>query len=258
MIDISKNELYIKSFDSVYKNYLSARTIPFCHPRYCDGFVYILGGSCKYTFSDDKRSFQARAGDLLYLAHGAVYQMDVLEKYDFICINFFFDSTDTRISNVFKLKSADKLEGLFYQTLKDSNSTTLAHKIALLYRIYNELILSERVGYLPGSQREKINEAILHISQAPQNAKSISDLAADAEMSEVYFRKLFKSVTGVSPAKFITDCRITCAKELLTADDLSFEDIAEQCGFSSASYFCRVFKQSLGVTPAEYKKRFHL
>ena len=92
MIDIAKNELYIKSFDSVYKNYLSARTIPFCHPRYCDGLVYILGGSCNYTFAEDGRSFQASAGDLLYLAHGAIYQMDVLEKYDFICINFFFAS----------------------------------------------------------------------------------------------------------------------------------------------------------------------
>ena len=258
MIDISKNELYVKSFESVFKNYLSVKTIPFCHPRYCDGLVYILGGSCKYTFAEDGRSFQAGAGDLLYLAHGAVYQMDVLEKYDFIGINFFFDSTDTRISNVFKLKSSDKIEGMFYQTLKDSNSTTVAHKIALLYRIYNEMILSERVGYLPGSLREKIDEAILSITKNARNTPSISDLAAEAEMSEVYFRKLFKSVTGVSPAKFITDCRIARAKELLTADDLSPEDIAEQCGFSSASYFCRVFKQTLGVTPTEYKKRFHI
>ena len=184
--------------------------------------------------------------------------MDVLEKYDFICINFFFDSTDTRISNVFKLKSSDKIEGMFYQTLKDSNSTTVAHKIALLYRIYNEMILSERVGYLPGSLREKIDEAILSITKNARNTPSISNLAAEAEMSEVYFRKLFKSVTGVSPAKVITDCRIARAKELLTADDLSPEDIAEQCGFSSASYFCRVFKQTLGVTPTEYKKRFHI
>jgi AraC-like DNA-binding protein len=258
LIDISKNELYVKSFESVFKNYLSVKTIPFCHPRYCDGLVYILGGSCKYTFAEDGRSFQAGAGDLLYLAHGAVYQMDVLEKYDFIGINFFFDSKDTRYSRVFKLKPPDKIEGMFYQALKDNNSTPLAHKVALLYRIYNELILSERIGYLPGSLRGKIDEAATTIAREIRNTPSISDLAAQADMSEVYFRKLFKSVTGISPAKFITACRITRAKELLTTGDLSLEDIAEQCGFSSIAYFCRVFKQSLGVTPIEYKNRFHL
>lgn len=255
MIDIAKNELYIKSFEGIHKDYIHPRAISFCRPRYCDAFVYILGGSCIYTIKDDKRSFKAHAGDLLYLAHGAVYQMNVLERYDFICINFFFDCENARACDVFKLKSSDKTEGLFFQALKDSSRTTLAHKTALLYHIYNELILSQKVSYLPNGLREKIDEAISTISKDPQDAPSIYALAARAEMSEVYFRKLFKSVMGVSPAKFITGCRIARAKELLTAEYLSPEDVAERCGFSSVSYFCRVFKKSVGITPSEYKKR---
>ncbi|MBQ8409990.1 MAG: helix-turn-helix domain-containing protein [Clostridia bacterium] len=257
MIDISKNELYVKCFEGVHQDYIAPRKIPYCRPRYCDAFVYILGGSCKYTLRDDNRSFKASAGDLLYLAHGAVYKMDVLERYDFVCINFFFDCEGARASNVFKLKNTDKTEGLFFQTLKDSTRTTLTYKTALLYHIYNDLILSQKNSYLPNGLREKIDEAITTISKDPQNPPSIYSLAVRAEMSEVYFRKLFKSVMGVSPAKFITDCRIARAKELLTAEYLSPVDVAERCGFSSVSYFCRVFKKSVGITPSEYKKRIN-
>ena len=257
MIDIAKNELYVKSFEGVHKDYISPRTIPFCRPRYCDAFVYILGGTCIYTLRDDNRSFKACPGDLLYLSHGAVYQMDVLERYDFICINFFFNCETRRECNVFKLKGTEKTEGLFFQVLKDSTRTSLAYKTALLYQIYNELLLSKKNSYLPTGLREKIDEAISTISKDPQNAPSIPRLAAHAEMSEVYFRKLFKSVTGASPTTFITDCRIARAKELLTAEYLSPKEVAERCGFSSVSYFCRVFKKSVGITPSEYKKRIN-
>lgn len=255
MIDVSKNELYVKSFEGVHKDYISARTIPFCRPRFCDAFVYILSGSCIYTIRESGRSFKACAGDLLYLAHGSVYQMDVLERYDFICINFFFDCERKRACDVFKLKGSDKTENLFFRVLKDSTRTTLSHKTALLYHIYNELLLSATTSYLPNGLREKIDEAISTVSKDLQNVPSIYALAAHAEMSEVYFRKLFKTVTGVSPAKFITDCRIAHAKELLRAEYLSPVEVAERCGFSSVSYFCRVFKKSVGVTPSEYKKQ---
>ena len=74
-------------------------------------------------------------------------------------------------------------------------------------------------------------------------------------MSEVYFRKLFKSAIGVSPAKFMINCKTARAKELLSEDYLSLEEIAERCGFSSLSYFCRVFKSSTGMTPGEFRSK---
>ena len=32
-------------------------------------------------------------------------------------------------------------------------------------------------------------------------------------------------------------------------------DIALSCGFSSSSYFCRIFKKEMGISPTEYKRR---
>ena len=92
------------------------------------------------------------------------------------------------------------------------------------------------------------------ISSSSEEDISVSELARHAGMSEVYFRKLFKSVAGVSPAKFIVDQRVRRAKELLSLDYLTLDDVSERCGFSSLSYFCRVFKENTGMTPGEFKK----
>ena len=254
MIDISKNELYIKMHDATYKNYLLPCGISACRPRPFDGFVYILGGSCKYTFSD-KSSFETKKGDILYLSQGSVYEMQVMQKYDFICINLFFDCDDKRKPDIFTPKDAEKCENLFYRALKEGSSATSAAKMSTIYRIYNEIILSRKVMYLSGSSRSKIDEAIAIMSDDVKADVSISELAKRTQMSEVYFRKLFKSVTGISPAKFMIDLRISRAKSLLSAESLSLDEVAERCGFSSLSYFCRVFKSNTGMTPSEFINR---
>ena len=254
MIDISKNELYIVNFDSVSKDYIPPRQIPFCRPRRCDGLIYILGGSCNYCFSDGRR-FTANTGDILYLSKGSVYEMKVCERYDFICINFFFGGEDERQSDVFKAKDASIIENLFYRAWRTQSGGSLPAKMSILYKIYNEVVSSRELAYLSQSARAAIDEAIALISASSDESISVKVLAKHAGMSEVYFRKLFKSAIGVSPAKFMINCKTARAKELLSEDYLSLEEIAERCGFSSLSYFCRVFKSSTGMTPGEFRSK---
>ena len=235
-IDISKNELYISKLDSISKDYIPPRHIPFCRPRRSDAFVFILGGSCRYLFSDGY-SFTVSAGDILYLAKGAVYQMDVNERYDFICINFFFSGEEPRRSDKFPTKDPAFTENLFYRLWKKHTSgASLAEKLS------------------QNSSRYKIEEAMALISASSDESITVESLARHAGISEVYFRRLFKSVTGISPAKYITDQKIRRAKELLELDYLTLEDVSERCGFSSLSYFCRVFKENVGMTPGEFRK----
>ena len=253
-IDISKNELYIIDFDGVLKDYIPPRHIPFCRPRRSDAFVYILSGSCRYQFSDGY-DFTVSTGDILYLAKDAVYEMNVIERYDFICVNFFFGGDAPRQSDRFTPKDPSLTENLFYRLLKKQTSGSyLAEKMSLLYSILSDVISSRHTPYLQNSARYKIEEAIALISASSGESITVESLAKHAGMSEVYFRKLFKSVVGVSPARFIIDQRIKRAKELLAVDYLTLEDVSLRCGFSSPSYFYRVFKENTGMTPGEFRK----
>lgn len=81
-----------------------------------------------------------------------------------------------------------------------------------------------------------------------------AELAAACNISEVYFRKLFRKHFGISPKQFVIDVRIGRAKQLLEEGALSVSDISESCGFSNPYHFCRLFKQHTGATPTEYRR----
>ena len=84
---------------------------------------------------------------------------------------------------------------------------------------------------------------------------SVSALAKIADMSEVYFRKLFKAEVGVSPLKYIISVRLKKAKQLMkNYPFLTLEECARQSGFSSLHYFSRVFLSEFGTNPSKYRK----
>jgi len=68
-----------------------------------------------------------------------------------------------------------------------------------------------------------------------------------------YFAKRFKSHTGESMVKNLRRVRLQRARELLRNPFLSVQEVATRTGFSDASYFTRVFRGELGVTPVQYR-----
>lgn len=81
-------------------------------------------------------------------------------------------------------------------------------------------------------------------------------LAAHLGISEVYFRKLFKSGFGISPGQYIQNQRLEHAKDLLTASRLSVTEISNACGYTSIYHFCRTFKKQTGYTPSAFRELF--
>ena len=254
--DVLKNREYIRRLIAMVKSYIPPKKIPPCVPRRSDAFVLILAGSCQYEF-DDGDCFEARLGDLLYLAKGAVYKMNVLERYEFICADFFFDGEEARKSALVSFKDSKDAENLFRKLLRQDTERPESHAeaMSLLYGIYATAIRARETHYLSGSTRSVIEGARARILRDFASADlTVASLASDANMSEVHFRTRFKELYGTPPAAFINGCRIAHAKELLSLNYLSLEEIAESCGFSSASYLCRVFKQYEGITAAQYRK----
>ncbi|SHH89717.1 AraC-type DNA-binding protein [Clostridium grantii DSM 8605] len=83
---------------------------------------------------------------------------------------------------------------------------------------------------------------------------SIPVLASHFHVSEDYFYKLFKKITGQTPIKYILQLKIQYAKQLLKTTDISISDIGFQIGFESTSYFSKTFKKLTGFTPMTYRK----
>lgn len=80
------------------------------------------------------------------------------------------------------------------------------------------------------------------------------ELAEVAGMHPNAFTRLFKSVTGQSPQKYMNVKRIERACIMLHNTSVSIEEVAEALGFCDRFHFSRVFKQVRGVGPAAFIK----
>lgn len=79
-----------------------------------------------------------------------------------------------------------------------------------------------------------------------------TDIASTVYLTPEYMAKIFKKETGVSLKQYLSDYRISKAKELLTEPNIRVTDAAQQVGFDNFSYFSTVFKKATGLTPIEY------
>lgn len=257
-IDISNKNLYITKIHTVItSDMLRNGKLRYINNRHSDCLVYILHGSCTYE-SEGNPSFTVHEGDILYLSKGAVYTMDILsEKYNVIFCDFDFEDGQMRKCDVYSPKNVSDAENLFRKLLKcytypSENSFTEC--MSILYKIYGIILISVNSRYIGSNIKKKMSKIKDYIDANYKNSSiSVTFLAQNADISEVYLRKLFKSMYGISPSKYIVSARIKNAKKLMKYPFLSLEECALQSGFSSLQYFCRVFKKSTGTTPAKYR-----
>lgn len=82
---------------------------------------------------------------------------------------------------------------------------------------------------------------------------TLKELAQAMNLSVPHLRRMFKSETGESFARYHKALRIRKAKELLATTFLGVKQIALKTGFNDTSHFVRDFKRGCGMTPTEYR-----
>ena len=108
------------------------------------------------------------------------------------------------------------------------------------------------------SQRETrpITDAKRYIQQHYREALRLEDVSSAVGFNATYFSSLFKKETGQNFVDYLTELRIGKAKELLSGEDLSVQDVAEMVGYQDLKYFSKLFKKTTGVSPSDYKKLY--
>ncbi len=258
MTDFTKSQLYITKISRVMETHLTRRFIPLDKPHSRDTLIYVISGTSIIT-TEDGSVFEAKPGNVIYLAKGLDYSLNVnSDNYRYIVCDFLFRTSNQNAIKLIEPKNATSLERLF-RKLKNTFSVTAPDRrirsMALLYEIYSLLIQNNQDQYVPGSARVRIEHARAFIQEnIADSTLSVAALARDAQMSEVHFRKLFAGLYGCSPSRFIIQQRVVYAQKLMAFDELQLEDIAIQSGFSSLPHFCRVFKSVTATTPAVYRR----
>lgn len=106
------------------------------------------------------------------------------------------------------------------------------------------------------SKTDRLRPILDKVRLHPCEDWTIDRLASEALMSRRTFIRRFREATGQAPAVFVTDVRLSIARDALEETSANIADIASSSGFGSVATMTHHFKKVLGSTPSAYRRRF--
>lgn len=101
---------------------------------------------------------------------------------------------------------------------------------------------------------QKVHDIAMYLQNHSAENVTLEETAARFYMSKSYLTRIFRNVTGFSVVEYLTFTRVKKAQIMLRDTDTSVTAIAEAAGFGNITYFEKVFRETAGMTPKQYRK----
>lgn len=250
-----------------------------------DSFILMAVYSGTFVFTVNGQRSVARTGDLVLLdCHEPnVYQAKAETDCTLLWMHFdgklaqdYFETIHNELGNVITLRRATYAISRFrmvYDTFAEERKVDEARMSLIITEVLTECLsdginasasvrssgrersVSSSKGSGSGNayNQHAIEETLSYIATHLSEPLPLVQLADMALMSEYYYIRVFKQVTGYTPHTYIINARMHAAKYMLLTGGATLKEICAECGFSSTSAFCAAFKQRFGCTPLEFR-----
>lgn len=101
----------------------------------------------------------------------------------------------------------------------------------------------------------RLGRALQAMHTEPERAWTVPELAHLSAMSRPSFARNFEHALGQSPMQYLTDWRLTLARDYLLAGELTLEQIAHRTGYSSPNAFAATFRRHVGLAPGQWRQK---
>lgn len=251
----------------------------------CRIFV-VLKGTMSVVFEDCKHIIQKN--NLIFIPAGTKYKIVINDFSHFKAISVNFDFSK-KYAAIFKEKldpvsSSNVKDKILSDTIPREFSSELTfecgslmdqfflmHHESLSKNQYTSEKISALLKYILLSMYSSIStddtsypsQTLNNITTYILNNYSDCELTNEAIASAFgyhpyYINTIFKNSFGITMHQYILNLRIQSAKTILSSvSTTSINDVAEISGFNSASYFSQIFKKYTGLSPLEYRKKYH-
>ena len=233
-------------------------------PRNSSALLMVITDiTVRYT-DNSGDTFTAKNGDIVYCPFGGKYKFELISppdsdyfgKVKTLCVNFNMVRPDKKIITlsrkpikVVDFKSA-QLENDFFDISKYALKPMIRkYKLCKIMKTIIDIYSNNSGNF------SLLRQAVKYIEEHYAENFKISFMAEKFNMSESYFRKLFRDFTGLSPVEYRNGLRVEHAKELLSRNAVSISEVACAVGIEDQFYFSRIFKESEGISPIQYKKK---
>ena len=149
------------------------------------------------------------------------------------------------------------------------NEKSIENKIWEIYKLSEKSVASEVLSqkvyeiiteYFSLLKKQNgppaLKKAKDYIQQNYHRDLSVEEIADSAGVSQSLLFKIFREEEKTTPVEYLRQERIAKAEQMLLIGEMKIYEIASACGFSDVAYFCKVFKDYLGISPAVYRKKF--
>ncbi|MEK5037361.1 response regulator transcription factor [Sporosarcina sp. FSL K6-3457] len=188
----------------------------------------------------------------------------LLENWFLICLNKGFTLLKVKqLMGHFHLLYKSKI--LLYQQDFSTDEQTISNASASLAELFDNyyaymLNQIENISRrrIPSNKRviDYVIEQIHNDYYHPE--LNIHTLAEKVNMTTAYLSKMFREVMRVPITQYISEHRLEQTRNRLEWDgDTTISRIAEECGFNDYPYFSKIFKRTYGISPIEYREKFH-
>jgi AraC-like DNA-binding protein len=264
----------IKTFSELYKTdfnlcdifamrqkWTKGTSFSMTKPRRINGIIYLK--NCVGRYIDESGNvIDAQKKSVVFLPKGSKYTVFNLDcatsEEDAILIEFNM-KTDEDIfvsSPVLLLGKASFEEFELIEKIVSLYETSSTSPIMLKSKLYELIAMLCKNENSANEKYSSIRKGIQMLERNVYENISIEKVASECSVSSAHFRRLFKEYAKKSPVQYRIDLKIEYAKSMLTNSDLSIENISQMLNFESSSYFCRIFKNRVGITPSEYRKTY--
>ena len=235
--------------------------------------LYIVEGDFLCRVYD--KDYVAHGGDVIFINSRVPHSTEHLSAARVGMLQFkesdFVDNEITKIikysmrfqSQVYypiKIFSSKELAGIIEFILKEVDEKKRSYEMFVrsgIYRIlgmlYRENVLSDGERVYNSREVQKILPALSYINASFAENLTLEDISARLGFDQSYFCRIFKVATGATFTEYLNFVRICKAEKLLLKSRDSILDISESVGFSSVSYFNRIFKKYRNVSPRTYR-----
>lgn len=219
------------------------------------GLTYRISGNT--LFESNGKKYFADAESFSYIP-AMVNFGRINTDEEMIVIHFVCHGEDESEIQIFNPENSQLFAVYFFDILKawEESAPGYKHKCtSLFYKMLEEMELYSAAN--PADKKEQIiKDSLTYMNTNFDNPRlTISEIAEKSFISEVYFRKIYKEIHGISPSFAIRRMRIKKAKELLRAGYFSVNEVAQKCGFENTKYFSTIFKKEEGVSPTHIKQK---
>ena len=224
--------------------------------------LYFTEGDGKVCI--DTEEFRVNAGDIIVVNSNLIHQISIHTKvkyYYLIPDKDFLEDNEIFLADLcFVTKITDKKAEEYYKAIIDASASLGDFKIPLTRAAVLSLVSYLGQNYTIQKQNnstakynEYIKKTIDYIERNISENFTVESLSVMVGISKYHFMREFKRITNHSVVEYINMRRCNRAQIMLKDKDISITEICDKCGFESTSYFSRVFKKYIGVSPKQFR-----